>query len=105
MLAGFDAVLMFLRINLITNWGKFCTCCCLGENFALVPGSLLHKFSGNTSDIASAILHAFRYSKDSMRVFFERLKVMLDDPLVLELNFQTRPLRHWLQNFIDVKAR
>ena len=28
---------MFLRINLITNWGKFCTCCCLGENFALVP--------------------------------------------------------------------
>ena len=22
----FDAVLMFLRINLITNWGKFCTC-------------------------------------------------------------------------------
>ena len=37
MLAGFDAVLMFLRINLITNWGKFCTCCCLGENFALVP--------------------------------------------------------------------
>ena len=36
MLAGFDAVLMFLRINLITNWGKFCPCCCLGENFALV---------------------------------------------------------------------
>ena len=30
-------ILMFLRINLITNWGKFCTCCCLGENFALVP--------------------------------------------------------------------
>ena len=26
-----------LRINLITNWGKFCSCCCLGENFALVP--------------------------------------------------------------------
>ena len=36
-LAGFDAVLMFSRINLITNWGKFCTCCCLGENSALVP--------------------------------------------------------------------
>ena len=33
---GISTVLMFLRINLITNWGKFCTCCCLGENFALV---------------------------------------------------------------------
>ena len=28
---------MFLRMNLITNREKFCTCCCLGENFALVP--------------------------------------------------------------------
>ena len=38
---GISTVLMFLRINLITNWGKFCTCCCLGENFALVPDILM----------------------------------------------------------------
>ena len=29
------ATMVSQRINLITNWGKFCTCCCLGENFAL----------------------------------------------------------------------
>ena len=40
---GISTVLMFLRINLITNWGKFCTCCCLRENFALVPNRLIQK--------------------------------------------------------------
>ena len=39
---GISTVLMFLRINLITNWGKFCTC-----SDCLAPPSVCHMKMGH----------------------------------------------------------
>ena len=54
---------MFLRINLITNWGKFCTCCCLGENFALVPKSKSFRDGKSVKQCAIKMAHVFGEDK------------------------------------------
>ena len=63
---------MFLRINLITNWEKFCTCCCLGENFALVP-LYLHYMNAIELEILISPFYRFLLFASYVEIYNEQI--------------------------------